>query len=89
MTRSRRCARDWDNDEHLITAAALAVMGTERDERNGLAGTFAPRKLASGQKYPPPALQAFQTDVCPQPHDAPIVAAAGMGFTQPEHIVQH
>jgi len=44
-------------------------------------------EFRAGQQDASTALEALKADVCPEAYDAPVVAAAGMGFAQPNDIV--
>jgi len=45
-------------------------------------------ELSPGKQNPPVALAAFQSNICPQPDDDPLVASAGMVFAQLNTIMQ-
>ena len=46
------------------------------------------RQLPAGQQHSPAALQAFQADIGAQAGNPPIIASAGVSFTQPDDVAQ-
>jgi hypothetical protein len=41
-----------------------------------------------GQQNTALAFQAFQADIRPQPHHLPLIAAAGVGLPEPNHVTE-
>jgi hypothetical protein len=44
-------------------------------------------QFTAGNQHPAPTLEAFQANVCTQPHYFPLKAAAGVYFSQPQLVI--
>lgn len=45
-------------------------------------------QLPAGEQYPSAAAQAFDTDICSQPDNFPLVSSAGMRLAQTKDVIQ-